>query len=166
MRKETKPALSSEKKKLYVLGGLVGFLVLVVGINYLGKSRSSAPPLPPKSADAGKGADGGRPAGSPPTAPGGARRVADATGYGPISVLPLFSPSDGGDVRPSRNIFDYPPPPVIPPPPQKPITKPEPPTINLGAVSPTQAIAGTSKPIPVTLTGSIFPGDAQLLVNG
>ena len=83
-----------------------------------------------------------------------------------IEILPvLYAPTGGaGQIR--RNIFDYPPPPVVKPPPPPAIVKPPPPTVNLGSVSPRDAIAGTSRPITITLMGSLFPTDAQVLFGG
>jgi hypothetical protein len=164
MAKQATKMLASDRKKLYLLGGLVGVLVLIVGVNYLMGSKKAAPAPPPTAKDgrvrnterAGQGAG---------AAPDNVR-VADAPEYGPIEELPLYAPPTGGDVAARRNIFDYPPPPIVKPPPPPPIVKPPPPTINLGSLSPSSAVAGTSKPITVTLQGSIFPSDSQVYFNG
>jgi hypothetical protein len=162
MTKQEKPKLSKQQKQLYVLGGLVGLLVLAVAFNFIGGSKPPAAPAP---------ANGVHPEQAKPAAQGGATggtQVATLPEFGPIEVLPPFVAAAGEDVHPTRNIFDYPPP---PPPKIQPkpaiVTHPVPiPTINLGAVSPSQAIAGTSKPIPVTLSGSLFPTDAVVYING
>ena len=155
--------LPGDRKKLYALGGLVGVLLLVGVWNF--RPSSKKPPPPPPTAKDGrvrngdvakKGANGSAPENV---------RVADAPEFGPIAELPLYDPPDSGDVTVSRNIFGYPPPPPkrVEPAPQ--IVKPPPPTINLGSVSPSTAVAGTSKPINVTLLGSLFPTDAQVYFN-
>jgi hypothetical protein len=166
MAKPEAPKISADRKKLYVLGGLVAFLVLVVAWNLSGSKPKPAPP--PTAADGRvRNSELGKPRSDQSGAPeAGSVRVADEQTFGPIEVLPLYAKAGGGDVIPARNIFDYPPPPprVIPPLPPK--ETPPPPTINLGSVSPGQAIAGTSKPIQISLSGSIFPSDSQVYFNG
>src|SRR5262245_32021521 len=138
--------LPGDKKKLYVLGGLVGLLVLLVGWNVLFGSKKPTD-VPAPAANDGRVRNSDRASqGTSASAPDNVQ-VADTNQFGPIAELPLFTPPDGGDVKASRNIFDYPPPPPPIPPKREPIVKKLPPTINLGSVTPSSAIAGTSKPI-------------------
>ena len=157
--------LSGDKKKLYVLGGLVGLLVLLVGWNVVFGSKKPVA-APPPTANDGRVRNSDRASQGGDAATTDNVRVADASAYGPIAELPLYTPASGGDVTATRNIFDYPPPLPPKPEPLPPIKKEPPPTINLGSVTPASAIAGTSKSIDVMLYGNIFPADAQVFFNG
>lgn len=163
-----KPKISSERKKLYALGGLVGLLVILVGGNVLfsGKKPVAAPPPPTTNDGRIRNSDIGKSQANTSATPGGAVTPGpNDQVFGPIEVLPVAY-AGGGDVQVVRNIFDYPPPPIEKPKPLPPPVRPPPPTINLGSVSPSNAIAGTSKPITITLLGSLFPADAEVLFGG
>ena len=108
MPKAEKPKLSKQTKQLYVLGGLVGVLVLAVLYNFFAPSSAPKTPRGPATAN------GPRPS-SPAPGPGGAPQVATVSGYGPIEVLPIDYVTGGGDVTPLRNVFDYPPEPISKP---------------------------------------------------
>lgn len=69
--------------------------------------------------------------------------------------------SDTDKPGPRGNIFAYYVPP--PPPPPKP---PEPPPIQLIAVQPQTAVAGTPRPITLLVSGNKIPADAQILFDG
>lgn len=156
------PTMSSDRKKQIALGSLLGLLLVVVAWNYLGSS-SKPPAPPPKPADGRiRNADlrtGSNTSGTPTPGP------ALVETFGPLEVLPtlgLFT----GEMTASRNVFDYPKPPPPRPEPRPPVVTEPPPTINIGNMSPGSAIAGTSKPVLVSVTGRYFPADSVVLVNG
>lgn len=160
MAKKQQSKSSGERTKIYILCGLGGFLVLIVLWNVLGSSDRPTPPPAKKPETASKAAPQG-------AAPEDAQQVADVGDgeFGPLAPLPVFA-VNGGPVNPSRNIFAYPPPPPIKPPPARPKETPPPPTIALGGVSPQTAIAGTSKPVQITLNGNLFPVDSKVYFGG
>jgi hypothetical protein len=159
--KKIKQPLSSEKKKLYVLGGLLGLLAIMGFWNFWPESKPAPPPAPPTDGrvrNSELAAQRNEPEGS------GAAAV-DEEGFGPVAELPVdIVPVVG--VAGGRNIFSYPPPP--PPPREKVIIPPQPPppTINVGSISPTTIVAGTPKPLTVTVTGAKFQPDFQILWDG
>jgi hypothetical protein len=73
--------------------------------------------------------------------------------------------SGGGPIAVARNIFAYY---VPPPPPAKPRPAeetPPPPPIPIGGVTPSSVIAGSSKPLTITLNGNHIPVDAKVFWN-
>lgn len=166
--KDAKPAMSADRKKQLALGGLLGLLLIVVAWNTIGGSSKPAPPAPKptdgrvRNADLRAGA--ARDAGAAPADGITAKPRELAETFGPLEVLPVLGVFSG-DLSPSRNVFDFPPPPKVPPPPAIAEEQPPPPTINIGNISPGSGIAGTSKPVTVTVTGRYFPPDAVVTVN-
>jgi hypothetical protein len=77
--------------------------------------------------------------------------------------LGLLANAAGGSAKPSErgNIFDYYKEPPPPPPKQ-----PDPPPIKINYVQPNSVIAGTPRPFKLSVSGSAFPPDAQILLNG
>jgi hypothetical protein len=148
-----KPATASERKKIYVLVGLLG--VLVVSL-YLSVFRDTSSP-PPQGAQ--------RPA-SGPARPGqpADKEVATTTPTSadplPLELLVYPAVADGVD----RNPFTFPPQP--PPPPEKPPPPKPVPTIIIGNVTPASVVAGIPRGVDVTVTGKDFPVDARVLWNG
>jgi hypothetical protein len=161
MAKAAAPRLSaSDRRKLYVLGGLVAFMAIILAWNFWPASKPAPPPQRAKDGRV-RNTQIAKEGASPENV-----RVADTQGFGPIAELPIYDVPAAGDVRGSRNIFDYPPPPPVIPPKPPAIVKEKPPTINLGSVSPSSVIAGTGRAVPVMLSGSVFPGDSQVFFNG
>ena len=157
--------MSGERKKLLFLAGLGVLFVAVVVWNMVPEAKSPAPP--PPSNRAGRVRNAGRTRGTQPPANANesdALEVADA-GYGPLEVLPPVS-IGGGGLSIARNIFAYPPPPPLPRPKAEVKETPPPPPIPIGNVSPSSVIAGSSRPLTVTLTGNYIPVDARVFWNG
>jgi hypothetical protein len=157
--KQTSP--HADRKKLYILGGLV---LLLVGAVYF--SSSSAPTPPPAAPAA--AAQPGRVRASDlaaTKAEGGTARAARPDDLGPLTALE-FGPLYPGPLSASvaRNPFAYPPPPPVKPP--KPPPPPPPPTIQIGEVTPGSVVAGVPRGVTVTVTGSLFPADARVVWNG
>ena len=151
--------LSAEKKKLYALGGLLGVLALMSFWNFWPESKPPAPPPPARD-----GRVRNTDLAAQRNQPEGAAAV-DESGFGPVAELPVnIVPVVG--VAGGRNIFAYPPPP--PPPVVKKVIPPEPPppTINVGSISPTTVVAGTPKPLTVTVAGVDFQPDFQIIWDG
>lgn len=166
--KDTKPAMSADRKKMIALGSLVGLLLIVVAWNGIGSSSKPAAPAPKptdgrvRNADLRAGA--AKDANAAPADGVTARPRELAETFGPLEVLPVLGVFSG-EMAPSRNVFDFPPPPPPKREPQPPVVQPPPPTINIGNISPGSGIAGTSKPVTVTVTGRYFPPDAVVTVN-
>lgn len=164
MSAANKPGLGADRKKLYLLGGLV---VALFGAVYYGFSSGPEVPPPPPHQQA---------AGAPeriratelaktPDEREQAERKRIEDDLGPVAELELYllDPRPvGGAV--ARNPFAYPPPP--PPPPAPPIVQPPPPTIAIGDVTPGSVVAGVPRGVTVTVTGSQFPADARVVWNG
>lgn len=156
-----KTPMSGDRKKLIALGSLLGLLFVVVAWNYTGSTKTAPPRAKP---DDGRVPNSQLKAGgaTPSQTPDAAPTLVES--FGPLEALPAFGVFTG-ELAATRNVFDYPP----PPPPVKPrppivVTEP-PPTINIGSLSPGSAIAGSSRPVTLTITGRYFPVDAVVLVN-
>lgn len=152
--------ISSERKKLYVLAGLLGLLVVVGVWNFWPDSKPAPPPGEPRDGrvrNTDLAAQRNRPQPTP--------QLQTEEQFQPVAELPALGIGAVG-VAISRNIFIYPPPPPPKPVPAPPVYTPPPPTINVGSISPTVAVAGTSKPIQVTVTGSEFQPDFKIYWNG
>jgi hypothetical protein len=152
----TKNAMGAgERKKVYVLIGLLVVLALSIAYRFAGGSSTSEAPPPSPQASAPRSAPG-QPA---------AATENQVTEPGATEPLPLeqlvYAPV--GDVV-ARNPFAFPPPPPPPPPPPQP--EPPVPTILIGNVTPNTAVAGSPRTIEVTVTGRAFPVDARVEWNG
>lgn len=158
-----RPPMSSDRKKQIALGSLLVVLLVVVGWNYFGPASKTPPPAPKPNDGRVRNSDlqgGASQAAAAPAVAAGSRET-----FGPLEVLPtlgLFT----GELAASRNVFDYPKPPPPRPEPRPPTVTEPPPTINIGSISPGGAIAGSSRPVQVAVTGRYFPTDAVVMVNG
>jgi hypothetical protein len=155
--------MSGERKKLLFLAGLLVFFVAMVVWNMVPSSKTATPPPPTNKAGRVNNSDlaaGGQ-------APGAALQdlPGDAPAYGPIEPLPPLTPG-GGQVSIARNVFAYPPPPKPPPPQAATRDEPPPPPIPIGGVTPSTVIAGSSRPLTITLNGNHIPVDAKVFWNG
>ena len=77
--------------------------------------------------------------------------------------LRLLARAGGGPATPGKrgNIFDY-----YKEPPKKPDPPPPPPPIKISYLQPQTAVAGTPRSFKLSASGSAFPADAQILING
>jgi hypothetical protein len=143
--------MGSERKKVYVLAGL---LVVLAGSLYysLFAGSSPAPPPPPAESAPSRNADAG-----------GSTEIAENVGPGEPLPLAWLNREPVGEAV-ARNPFAYPPPPPPPPPkpePQKPVA-----TLLIGNVTPNSVTAGIPRGVDVTVTGRDFPVDARVMWNG
>ncbi|HVG17541.1 MAG TPA: hypothetical protein VNI02_00700 [Blastocatellia bacterium] len=169
---------SSEQKKriiLIALGGLFAFVLVYQFFisppsrparrvrNANGSAASTAPSTPATPA----------PTASTPAAPkqqapkpGSVaeeeallqERLSDLT---PLNLSLISSGGGSPKVSERGNIFAYYVPPPVPPPPP-----PPPPPIILQAVSPQNVVAGTPRPVTVTVTAQKIPEDPQIFFDG
>jgi hypothetical protein len=153
---QQKKPLTKEQKKVYALVGLLGALAIVSVLSFWPEEKKP----PPQRA-----ARDGRVRNSDLARRQAQQQEQTAGIAGQVAELPPVAFAAPG-VTIARNIFAYPPP---PPPPvvRKPVPDmPPPPTINVGSLSPTTAVAGTTRPITITVAGSAFQRDFQILWNG
>lgn len=158
MAEAQKKPVSREQKKVYALVGLLGVLVLVSVWSFWPESRPAPVARAPREGRV-RNADLARQR-------AGEQQATEAAAVaGTIAELPPVAFAAPG-VSIARNIFAYPPPPpkpIVRPPP---VVTPPPPTINVGSISPASAVAGTSRQITITVAGSEFQRDFQILWNG
>lgn len=156
--------MSGERKKLLFLAGLLVLFVAMVVWTMAPSSNAPAPPPPTNKAGRVNNSDLAAGEQAPRSAVNNLP-VGNAPAYGPIEPLPLLS-AGGGQLSIARNIFAYPPPPppvVVPMPARE--TEPPPP-IPIGGVTPSTVIAGSSRPLTITLNGNHIPVDAKVFWNG
>ncbi len=160
-----KPMMSADRKKMIALGALFGLLVIVSVWNFWPAPKRAVAPPPPEDGRV-RNADlrTGAPAGGSPAGDVAQTQVGPVEEFGPLEILPTLATFSGG-IAARRNVFDFPPPVVERQKPPPPVEQPPPPTINIGNISPGSAIAGSAKPVNVTVTGSYFPRDAVVMVN-
>jgi hypothetical protein len=150
---------------------LLGLLVVVLGYYVLHTFVFTSQPARPT------GSSGARSTATSSTS-GTESRQSEGTREAPVTTaekmqvllddrspleLGLLARAGAGPATPGTrgNIFDYykePPPPPVPPPP--------PPPIRINSVNPHYVVAGTPRPAKMSVSGSAFPPDAQILLNG
>ncbi len=147
--------MTKEKKKLILLGGLLGILAVVVisnGGSLWGRATAPTGRNASTTLLASQGAKRGE------KAPAGQGRE---EGYRPLPLSALERVSTGSpEVR--RNIFVYGP---EAPPAESQGPPPPPPTLRVVGVNPTLLYARTGE-TAVRVTGEAFPPDVQIFLNG
>ncbi|HEX8184459.1 MAG TPA: IPT/TIG domain-containing protein, partial [Blastocatellia bacterium] len=79
----------------------------------------------------------------------------------PLNLSLISSGGANTKIGERGNIFAY----YVPPPPP-PVKPPDPPPITLQAVTPASAVAGTPRPVTVTITGQKLPEDPVIFFDG
>lgn len=161
---------SSEKRKKIILAVLgVGLVAAVVYQFFF----NSAPPKPRRTTQPGAAATGSSaPATTSATTTPRTRQLGAAAQQEAImqallaDTTPLnlrLAASGGGPSTPGSrgNIFGY-----YVEPPKPPPKPPPPPPIQLTSLQPQTAVAGTPKPVTLTVRGNKIPADAQILIDG
>lgn len=158
-----KRPMTKEQKQLIVLG-VLGVVLLFAGWSTFFPGSKTSPPAQANKPKDGRIKNSDLKAGQQPNAP--TTPTANDV-FGPMERLPIeLIAATGGSVDARRNVFDYPPPPPERPKPRDPVIQLPPPTIALGSISPTSAIAGSPRDITVTLSGTGFPADSQVFWDG
>ncbi|MCI0490762.1 MAG: hypothetical protein L0229_29560 [Blastocatellia bacterium] len=156
---------SSEKTKKIVLGALFALMAVVAVYQFFLKTPA------PRSRSAAQNSNRPAASGQPParspapdrSAPADQEKLLDQqlAESVPLDLAMLKGEPGSASVGPRGNIFAYYVPPPKPPPPP-----PPPPPIAVRALQPQSVVAGTPRTFTLTVIGTAFPDDAQIIIDG